>query len=116
MYITKLYYLVTHESEWSNEHLHGLFLVFFYQANNIFGWMAELSHWNYLRCFYYHLIFTYCIYLFYLFISFLLLVGWFCGVLMPLSTIFQLNRGCQFYWLRKPEDREKTILFHMCVA
>jgi hypothetical protein len=22
---------------------------------------------------------------------------------MPLSTIFHLNRGCLFYWLRKPE-------------
>jgi hypothetical protein len=28
--------------------------------------------------------------------------------LMPLSTIFQLQRGSQFYWLRKPEDPEKT--------
>ena len=36
------------------------------------------------------------------------LLAWWCLVLLS-STIFQLYRGVQLYWWRKPDDSEKII-------
>jgi hypothetical protein len=38
----------------------------------------------------------------------LLIVALELKCLPPLSIILQLNRGGQFYWLKKPENSEKT--------
>ena len=70
------------------------------------SWSYPLSLWEFVSS---TLLYLYVVWFYIVYESSLISKIWLClWCLMPLSTIFPLYRGVQFYWWRKPECPEKT--------